>query len=106
VFYLEFGACDLKFNYMENFLSKINIDLRKKGRIIIKTKVHPNAPATGLKGILADGTIKIDVAATPERGRANKEIIEFFAQTLDLPRSKISIKSGHKAKLKLINIRL
>lgn len=48
--------------------------------------------------------VKIKITARAVEGKANKAIIEFLAQTLSIPKSRISIVSGEKASLKLIQI--
>lgn len=59
---------------------------------------------TEAKEILGDGTIKVDVGATPTKGRANKELLKFLAREFGVIQKKISILSGHGAKIKLIKI--
>ena len=63
-------------------------------------------PASGKRGILrvaATGPV-IGLASAPEKGRANRELIEFVAELLDLPVSVISVIRGHSARQKVIRI--
>ena len=69
-------------------------------------RVHPGAPHTRVKEILSDGTIKIDVAAVPEDGKANVALIKFLAKEFDVPKSHIEIVSGQTAQTKVIRVRL
>ena len=54
----------------------------------------------------ADGekTIKIRIKATPEKGKANAELIKFLSKEWGVPRALISIVSGKSERLKLIKI--
>lgn len=48
---------------------------------IFSLKVRPQAKKTEIIEIMADDSVKIAVKATPEKGRANKEIEDFFQKT-------------------------
>lgn len=49
-------------------------------------------------------TYKIYVQAAPERGKANKDVIKFLAQTYSINRTQIKIISGEFEQIKLIKI--
>jgi uncharacterized protein (TIGR00251 family) len=70
----------------------------------ITVKVQPRARKTEVAGVLADGTIKIRVAAPPVGGAANKALVEFLAQVLGLPKSQIDIIAGEASEHKLISL--
>lgn len=53
---------------------------------------------------MADGTLKVKVAAPPEKGRANEALCGFLAERYGVPRSSVSVISGHTAALKLVRI--
>jgi len=53
---------------------------------------------------MADGTLKIRIAAPPEKGKANTELIKFLSKHFDLPKNQITIISGKTEPLKLIKI--
>jgi uncharacterized protein len=67
-------------------------------------KVTPKSSKTELAGYLPDGTWKVKVAAVPERGRANRALIEFLAQHLGVSKSRIQITSGETSQLKRIHV--
>jgi uncharacterized protein YggU (UPF0235/DUF167 family) len=46
----------------------------------------------------------VRVAATPERGKANEEVVALLAATLGVPARTISIVSGHGARDKLVEL--
>jgi uncharacterized protein (TIGR00251 family) len=70
----------------------------------LRIKVIPKSPKTEIAGELADGTLKIRVAATPERGKANAELCLFLAREAGVPRAKVEVISGHTSPLKLVRI--
>ena len=44
------------------------------------------------------------VRGLPEKGQANEAVIEALSEHFDIPKSKISVMSGHKSKNKVIQI--
>lgn len=85
-------------------LSKKKIELGKGGKVLLKIKVKPGAPKTEFSSILADGTMKLSVAAPPEDGKANKALLKFLAKTFDVSVNNVKIISGNKNKIKLVKI--
>lgn len=67
-----------------------------------RVKVTTKQPQTRLLGLRLDGTIKIAVAAAPERGKANKELLSFIAKGLGLAKDQIRISAGLSSPLKVI----
>ena len=78
--------------------------LYQKREIFLKIKVKTGASQTKVKEILTDGTIKTDVKAVPEKGRANPELIRFLAREFAIIASKIKIISGVNKKVKLVKL--
>lgn len=70
----------------------------------LRVKVIPKSSKTELAGVLPDGTWKVKVAAVPEKGKANRELIEFLADKLSVPKSRIHIVSGETSHLKRIRV--
>ena len=83
-------------------LKKIIINLEKNGEVYLRIKARPGASKTEIKEILDDDTIKINIAAPPVKGKANQELIKFFARNLAVDKNNISIISGKHEKFKLI----
>jgi len=79
-------------------------NLAKNKEIFLKIKVLPGAPRSEFKGEMADGTLKIAVAAAPEKNKANLVLIKFLAQELSLEKSAFQIISGTANRLKLVKI--
>jgi uncharacterized protein len=70
----------------------------------LQVKVIPKSPKTEIVGEMADGTLKIRIAAPPERGKANTELIRFLAKHYNCPKSEIRIISGQTDQRKLVRI--
>jgi uncharacterized protein (TIGR00251 family) len=70
----------------------------------IRVKVVPKSSKTELAGYLPDGTWKIKVAASPEKGKANRALIEFLSEHLDVAKSRIRIMSGETSQVKRIHV--
>ena len=74
------------------------------GGVTIRVKVIPRSAKTGLAGEMADGTLKVKIAAPPEKGKANDALCTFLAEHYRVPRNAVVIVSGHSAALKLVRI--
>ena len=80
---------------------------KETGETYLRVKARPGAASTEVKGVLEsdDGeTYKIDVAAAPENGKANDELIKYLATAFQTKRANIDIISGAGDKIKLIKI--
>lgn len=69
----------------------------------ISVRVHPGARKNSVTGIHADA-VKIALTAPPAEGRANEALIEFFAEMLRLPRSRVAIIAGPASRAKKLRI--
>lgn len=78
--------------------------LRSVGSVTFTVKVRPQAQITAFRKPLADGTFKIDLAAVPEDGAANEELVRFLAEEFGVARSTIAIVSGQTSRMKVIKI--
>ncbi|HZG27445.1 hypothetical protein SAMN05421890_2923 [Ensifer adhaerens] len=74
----------------------------------LSVKLTPNAGRDGIDGAEtgADGEsmLKARVTAVPEKGKANKALIEILAKSMKLPKSSISVISGDTARKKILRI--
>jgi uncharacterized protein len=69
-----------------------------------RVKVIPRSAKNEIAGEMADGTLKVKIAAPPEKGHANDALCAFLAVHYGVPRSAVTILSGHSAALKLVRI--
>lgn len=74
------------------------------GTLTLKIKVIPKSPRSEIAGQLADGTLKIRIAAPPEKGRANDELCLFLARKYNVPVANVEILSGATSQKKLVRI--
>jgi uncharacterized protein (TIGR00251 family) len=72
--------------------------------ITITVKVVPGSSRTELVGMYGTA-YKIRIAAPPERGKANKMLIEFLAEHFRIRRNAIQIISGKTSPLKQVLLR-
>jgi uncharacterized protein (TIGR00251 family) len=66
-------------------------------------KVHPRAKKNAITGELGDA-LKLSLTAAPIDGKANAACIDFFAKLLKVPRSSVTIASGHTSRQKVIRV--
>lgn len=71
--------------------------------LIIEIKIFPSS---GKQEFVLDssGILKCYIKSQPEKGKANKEVIEFLAESLEIPKYLISIVSGLTTQRKKIKI--
>jgi uncharacterized protein (TIGR00251 family) len=48
--------------------------------------------------------LKIRIAAPPEGGKANRQVVELLSKTLRVPKSSIEIVKGETSRIKLLKI--
>ncbi len=66
--------------------------------------VTPRASRTEVSGV-AEGRLRIRVAAPPVEGAANDELVRFLAGTLGLPRSALAVTAGAAGRRKTVLVR-
>ena len=66
-------------------------------------KVHPRAKKNSIAGEIGDA-LKVALTAPPVDGKANAACIDFFAKLLSVPRSSVTIASGHSSRNKVIRV--
>jgi uncharacterized protein YggU (UPF0235/DUF167 family) len=53
---------------------------------------------------MAAGRIKVYIQSAPDKAKANRELIEYLAGKLDVPKSSIKIIRGQTGKAKVLRI--
>ena len=71
--------------------------------IRLKVRVTPNARKDEVTACTGD-EIRLKVKAPAVDGKANAALIEYLAELTDVPRSKIQIKAGEKARIKVVEL--
>ncbi len=69
----------------------------------ISIKVQPNAGRNEVVG-LTNGVWRIKIAAPPDKGKANKELVEFLSEILGQRKDHIEIIKGQTSHSKLVVI--
>lgn len=72
--------------------------------MVLSVKVTPKAAKTEFAGTLDDGTLKVRVAAPPEKGKANAELCAFLARHYGVPRQNVTILSGETSHRKQVRV--
>lgn len=73
------------------------------GGITFDIKVQPGSSKNELKGY-KDGVLKVKITAAPDKGKANKELIDFFSGLFEVKKSDVTIIKGDKSRNKSIKI--
>ncbi|MEI9814835.1 MAG: DUF167 domain-containing protein [Acidobacteriota bacterium] len=72
--------------------------------MMLKVKVTPRAAKTEFAGEMADGTMKVRVAAPADKGKANEELCAFLAKHYGVRRDQVEVVSGQTAQRKLVRV--
>ncbi|MCC7304845.1 MAG: DUF167 domain-containing protein [Alphaproteobacteria bacterium] len=76
--------------------------------MILTVKLTPKAKRNAITGWMEgpDGQkiLKVSVTAVPEKGKANKALIELLAEHYKIPKSSISLLRGETERLKTLVI--
>lgn len=88
----------------ETLIEEYHRRLTKKETVEIKLKVVPGSSRTKLMGLLGEDTVKIKVSAPPEKGKANKEVMEFLSELFHIPTKNIQITRGETSPHKTVRI--
>lgn len=64
----------------------------------------PRSQRNEILGLMADGTLKVKIAAAPEKGKANAELCALLARHYGVPKSAVTILSGETSTRKLVRI--
>lgn len=75
---------------------------------LLYIKVTPNSSKTKISGKFTNEKnqeyLKINLAAVPENGKANEELVKFLSKLLKIPKSKIEILTRKGSSLKTIKV--
>ncbi len=72
-------------------------------RLEVCVRVSPGASKNEVQGV-RDGELWVRVAAAPEKGRANAELVRYLAGLLGLPRSAVSVAAGETSRHKRLTL--
>lgn len=69
----------------------------------VKLLIKPNSAVSVVCGIYQD-RIKIKLNSVPEKGKANKELINFISNKTGIPKKNIKIVAGERSSYKEISV--
>jgi hypothetical protein len=70
---------------------------------LLKIQAVPGAMATKIVGLYGE-RLKVRVAAPPEKGEANRELLDFLRRKLGLARDQVRLKSGARDRAKVVEL--
>ncbi len=73
------------------------------GGAVFAVKIVPGSSRTCVCGLL-DGMLKIKISAPPEKGKANRCLVEFLAKQFGVKRNAVSIISGQTNPVKSVQV--
>jgi uncharacterized protein (TIGR00251 family) len=71
---------------------------------ILPVRAQPGARRNEIRGV-QDGMLKVCVTQSPEKGKANKAVVEVLSKTLRLRKSKIELIAGETSRQKRFLVR-
>lgn len=81
-----------------------NLAIRKiNDGVVFAVKVVPGSSRSRVAGLLGDA-LKVNITAAPEKGKANKELIQLLAKLMGCPKSAVSVVTGKTKAHKEIQI--
>ena len=79
------------------------LSTNKDHQIILEFYVQPRSSRTTIVG-LHDDSIKMAITAPPVDGKANTQVTTFLAKLFKIPKSSVTILSGHQSRHKKVAI--
>jgi uncharacterized protein (TIGR00251 family) len=87
---------------IENLLKCIS---KQDDGVLVNIEVKPQSKISKIEGIDEwRGCLKVRIKAKAQRGKANKEVVQFFSYMLSLPASDLVILDGKRSTRKTIKI--
>ena len=74
------------------------------GGVRITVQVVPRASKTEVVGAYGDDALRVRLNAPPVDGKANKELVRFFAEALGVPVRAVALVSGQTGRRKTLKI--
>jgi hypothetical protein len=72
--------------------------------VIFPVRAQPGARRNEIRGV-RDGMLKVRVTQSPEKGKANKALVELLCKSLGLRKSQIELISGETSRQKRFLVR-
>jgi uncharacterized protein (TIGR00251 family) len=72
-------------------------------KLRINVKVKPNSGSNDVK-MLSNNSFEVKVTISPEKGKANKKVIELLAEYFKVPKANMSLIRGQSSRQKVFEI--
>jgi len=69
----------------------------------LAAKVTPNAGRNEISGF-KEGVLQVKIGAPPDKGKANKELVDFLSEKLGIKKSAVLIIKGQTSRNKVITV--
>lgn len=73
------------------------------GDLVLQVAARPGQPRNAVQGVHGQA-LKVAVAAPPEKGKANDELVRYLAEALGLRRAQLELISGQGSRSKAVRI--
>ncbi|RPI28500.1 MAG: DUF167 domain-containing protein [Acidobacteria bacterium] len=70
----------------------------------LQVRLQPRASRNELAGVV-ENSLKVRLTSPPVEDRANRQLVEFLADLLDLPRRDVVLLHGQKSRAKTIGVK-
>jgi uncharacterized protein (TIGR00251 family) len=77
------------------------LQIQPDGSLLLSLYVQPRSGQNAIVGLHGDA-VKLRLCAPPVDGKANKAVIAFFAKSLKIPKSAVTLRSGLRSRMKKI----
>lgn len=77
---------------------------RRKDAVLLQVHLQPGASRNQVVGTRS-GVLRVRVTSPPLENRANRQLMEFLAELLGLPKSSVELVSGSRTRLKTVAIK-
>jgi len=85
--------------------SSLHEQLRRDGTAQFTVRAVPGAAKNRVMEVMDDESVKIAIAAPPEKGKANAELIKFLASEFGVAKTNVEIVAGKTARVKLVRVK-
>jgi len=79
--------------------------LATDGQLMLDVKVIPRSSKSEIVEFLPDGSLRVKLAAVPEKGKANEELIGVLGAYFDVRKDAVEVVMGEAAQRKRVRIR-
>jgi uncharacterized protein (TIGR00251 family) len=85
----------------EKSVANDKFQLKSTNELLIELYIQPGAKVSQIVGC-HDGRLKIKISSPPVDGKANQEVVDFFAKLFNIARRDVELISGEKSRNKRV----